>query len=166
MPAGLTYEPLSTTTISGTASTVTFSSIPSTYTDLVLVVEGQNNAGGDSNLWIRLNSDTGANYSVTYFQGTGSSVSSSAFTRADSFANVGKMSTSTRSINTLHFMNYSSSSSAKSFLCRFSNASVVTGFSTAWWNSSSAITTIQVGNGNAENFVSSTTFTLYGIAAA
>ena len=76
------------------------------------------------------------------------------------------MSTSTRTLNILNFINYSDTNSAKSFLCRFSNASVVTGFSAVWWNSNAAISTIQVGNGNAENFVSGTTFTLYGIAAA
>lgn len=166
MAAGLTYEPISSTTISGTAATVTFSSIPGTYTDLVLIVEGQNSAGGNSNLWIRLNSDTGANYSVTYFQGDGSSITSSAFSRSDSYANIGKMATSSRTLNKLDFLNYSDTNSAKSFLCRYGDASVVTGFASCWWNSNAAITAIQVGNGNAANFVSGTTFTLYGIAAA
>jgi hypothetical protein len=41
MAAGATYTPIATYTVSGSSTlTYTFSSIPSTYTDLVLVVNG------------------------------------------------------------------------------------------------------------------------------
>ena len=62
MPA--TYEKIASTTVSGTTtSQISFSSLPSTYTDLrvVLVTKGDQ----DQNSYIRFNSDTGTNYSYT-----------------------------------------------------------------------------------------------------
>ncbi len=62
MPA--TYEPLATTTLGSAASSVTFSSISGSYTDLVVVFSGTA-GGGNSNLILTFNSDTGSNYSWT-----------------------------------------------------------------------------------------------------
>ena len=73
MPA--TYQPIETQTVSGTStSTVTFSSIPQTYTDLVLVSAITQSA--DVSNYLRFNSDTGTNYSRTRLVGTGSSATS------------------------------------------------------------------------------------------
>lgn len=57
----LTYEPIATTTISSPTSTITFSSIPSSYTDLVVVVTGKI-TGTTEDAYFRLNNDSGANY--------------------------------------------------------------------------------------------------------
>jgi len=73
MPA--TYEPIATTTLTGGTS-YTFTSIPATYTDLVLVVNAAT-ASGSSNLAMQFNADTGSNYSFTRIFGNGSSASSS-----------------------------------------------------------------------------------------
>jgi hypothetical protein len=69
----VTYEPIATTTTSG-GGQVTFSSIPSTYTDIVLIF-GMN-PGGNDNLGIRFNNDSTALYSLTRLSGNGTSASS------------------------------------------------------------------------------------------
>jgi hypothetical protein len=72
------YESISTTTVgAGGVSSVTFSSIPSTYTHLQIRGIARANTGGNTNtvgLDMQFNSDTGANYSTSHvLYGTGSS---------------------------------------------------------------------------------------------
>ena len=43
-----TYEPIATTVISGSPTSYTFSLIPQTFTDLVLIFNGKSNASGSS----------------------------------------------------------------------------------------------------------------------
>jgi hypothetical protein len=77
MPA--TYEPIATQTLGSAAATITFSSIPSTYTDLRLAIVGQYTTGG-GNTRITFNSDTASNYSSTRIAGDGTSASSDRLT--------------------------------------------------------------------------------------
>ena len=73
MPA--TYEPIATTTLSSAAASITFSSIPGTYTDLVISTTILDNASSDD-FFLRLNSDTASNYSLTRLYGDGTSATS------------------------------------------------------------------------------------------
>ena len=61
MPLPSTMTPIATNTLTAVASSVTFSSIPSTYTDLVLVLQGSFDSADD--VRFRFNGDTGSNYS-------------------------------------------------------------------------------------------------------
>jgi len=65
-----TYEPIATTTLSSAASSITFSSISSAYTDLRLVLVGTVTTNG-ANYFLQLNSDSASNYSQTYLYGSG-----------------------------------------------------------------------------------------------
>jgi len=76
-----TYEKIATTTLGSASSTITFSSIAGTYTDLRLVcVYTTANFGIYTTL--RFNSDSGSNYSDTYLIGDGSTASSARDTGA------------------------------------------------------------------------------------
>ena len=69
----LTYELISSTTLSSTQASLTFSSIPSTYTDLRVVFSGV----GSGNFAARINNDTtNGNYNYTYFAGGGGTIDS------------------------------------------------------------------------------------------
>jgi len=63
-PSGA-YDSIATVTLSTSASTISFTSIPSTYTHLQLRGSIQSNRGGYNidNATVRLNSDSGNNYS-------------------------------------------------------------------------------------------------------
>jgi hypothetical protein len=63
----LTYEPIATTTLGSAASTITFSSIPSTYTDLRVVINTTLTANGD--ITFRINNDSSSLYSFTNLYG-------------------------------------------------------------------------------------------------
>jgi hypothetical protein len=72
-----TYTQIATANASGSSSTLSFTAIPSTYTDLVIKLSSRTNA---SNLTeainVYFNSDTAANYSYIRLLGSGSGASS------------------------------------------------------------------------------------------
>lgn len=70
-----TYEPIATTTLGSAAASITFSSIPATYTDLRLVLNSSVSATG-SELKLTFNNDTATNYSFTSLYGYGSTANS------------------------------------------------------------------------------------------
>ena len=72
--ATTTYEPIETQTLSSAAGSVTFTSIPQTYTDLVLVVNGRKDSSVSVDaFYCRINGDGSSNYSWTSVAGDGSS---------------------------------------------------------------------------------------------
>jgi hypothetical protein len=157
-----TYEPISTQTLGTSAATVTFSSIPQTYTDLVLVGSVNTTAGLDYKY--RLNSDTGSNYSNTRLLGNGSAASSLRASNATLvYFNV---ATTTGQHNfIMHLLNYSNTTTFKTLLVRFDNSSTETSLRVGLYRSTSAISTILVET-DSSTFTSGSTFTLYGIKAA
>jgi len=161
-----TYRPIATQTLGSAAATVTFSSIPGAYTDLVLIITPQSSSGTAS-VDIQLNGDTGTNYSLTYLYGTGSSAASG----RDSNTAIagGGSAVATANIfltNTVQIQNYSNTTTYKTLLMRANNTAgnVLTAVST--WRNTAAITSISLKLATAVNFTTGSTFTLYGIKAA
>ena len=161
----VTYEKIATTTLGSAAASVTFSSIPQGYTDLVLVVTG--GASTDANLRCQVNSDTGSNYSRTNVGGTGTSVISSRLT-SQSYLEFNFQSYLQNNLNlnsVTHFMNYSNSTTFKTVLSRTNSAALGADANVNLWRSTSAISTIYIYS-SAGTFNSGSTFTLYGILKA
>jgi hypothetical protein len=162
MPAGNTYEAIATQTLGSAAASVTFSSIPSTYTDLVLVISAQDTTNNSFSLIC--NSDTGTNYSRTRLLGDGSVTTSARTTNATSitFNYIGQ-SGSIFSASIVSLMNYSNSTTYKTILGRSNAATSGTSAAVGLWRSTSAINSIEIGT---VSFTAGSTFSLYGIAAA
>lgn len=163
----ITYDPIATQTLGSNTSVITFSSIPATYTDLLMVV----NSGGSVNLdWdIRINGDNGSNYSVTRLQGDGSTVSSNRASNQTEYRinGSGFMTTTIVANSFIHFMNYANTSIFKTMLARVGNANTGVSISAGFWRSTSAINQIQFSNwGGPATYITGSTFTLYGIKAA
>ena len=125
-----TYTPIYSTTLSSNASDVTFSNIPSGYTDLVVVVFGASTTAGSSTNGLRwqLNGDSSANYSETQIYSDGSTATS---TRGSGATDIGAgllMQTSAGyfATNIISFMNYSNTTTYKTMLTRNGGASVST----------------------------------------
>jgi hypothetical protein len=160
-----TYEPISTQTLAATAASVTFSSIPQTYTDLVMTVTTISSTTNYP--YVVLNSDTGTNYSKTWITGTGATVASSRDANtAISYITANSASiTSSSFISIVHFMSYSNTITNKTFLSRSNSAGSGVDFQVNMWRNTSAITSIQI-LPNTGTWSSGSTFTLYGIKAA
>ena len=163
MAAGSTYTPIATTTLGSATNTVTFSSIASTYTDLVLIVVG---AASSSTTGVNLqfNADTGSNYSRTVLYGTGSAVGANSGSNAVQIG-TGTFSTS-QSVARINIMNYANSTTYKTVLARTDAASTELLATVGLWRSTSAINQVKVFSDSGINFISGSTFTLYGITAA
>ena len=164
MAAAQTYEPLATTTISGSSTTsYTFSSISGAYTDLILVATGSNSAG-NRGLNMTFNGDTGSNYSATNLAGDGSSAVSNRSTSASNIS-IGNSATTIATI-TAHIMNYSNTTTNKTVIMRNSASSVQAAALSGLWRSTAAITSIGLTLNSGDPFNAGSTFTLYGIKAA
>jgi len=165
MPA--TYEPISTQTLGSAVATVTFSTIPATYTDLVLVYEAGNSGNIYDGTFARFNSDTGSNYSWTYLLGNGSSAISgreSSVTRTGAGA-----SGASRGMSIIQLMNYANTTTYKTILTRRSVVDAAgnsMGAEVGLWRSTAAISSVELTVQSGTNFDVGSTFTLYGIKAA
>jgi hypothetical protein len=158
-----TYEPIASTTLGTAAASYTFSSIPGTYTDLILSFEG-NVTSGDY-LYLRVNGDTGNNYSRTLLSGSGSAASSSRTSNFSAFyASIGTSSTA-RGLGRVQFQSYANTSVYKTMLVDGGSAGAYVQNQVALWRSTAAISSITV-LGGAGNLDTGFTLSLYGLAAA
>ena len=162
------YEVISTQTLGSAIADIYFTSIPQTYTDLVLVVSC--NTAAFTQTGFRVNSDNATNYSWTEFYGTGSSVGSyrntSNYCRVN---NYGAPDTTGRDVMIANFMNYSNTTTYKTIINRYNNAdggAPGSGAAVNLWRSTSAITSINFLTTSGATFAVGSTFTLYGIKAA
>lgn len=170
MAAGSTYTPIATTTLGSGVTSYTFSSIPSTYTDLILV-SNASSTNASYGLRVRFNGDTGSNYSSTRMMGNGSSATSareSSVTGIIINGNGYGGSNDLSTISILQVMNYSNTTTYKTALLRESYAAGATTALVGLWRATpAAITSLTIYNeGGAINITSGATLTLYGIAAA
>lgn len=164
MPA--TYESISTTTLGSNTTTVTFSSIPSTYTDLILIAQYSNTTSVD--MLLRFNGITTSVYSDTHIYGNGTSPLSYRQSNAGAALldlGAGGMGTSTGT-SFIHVMNYANTNINKAFLTRSSFSAIHTGATVGLWRSTAAINQIDISASTANTIASGGVFTLYGIKAA
>ncbi len=156
-----TYEPIASTTLGTSATSVTLSSIPGTFTDLILIPAAT--LGSFASFEIRVNGDTGSNYSYTYLYGNGTITGSA---RADNMTIINTVIQGTPGpvIGQLHFMSYANTSVFKTILMSGGAASHIATRTVGLWRSTSAITSITISS--AATMASGSTFSLYGIKAA
>lgn len=163
-----TYEKIATTTITTNTASYTFTSIPGTYTDLVLIMGNVNNTDASQTL-MQFNSDTGSNYSRTALDGNGSAASSARNTSqtAIMLENAGYPSFNGSKDYTgiWNIMNYANSTTYKTVLGRGSSAQTGVVVSAGLWRSTSAITSIKIQPAYGYSFTYAI-FTLYGILKA
>lgn len=166
-----TYEPIATTTLGSAASSVTFSSIPGTYTDLILVVNGSSTAGTGSRLRIGNGSvDTGSNYSFTFLEGTGSGTNSFrnsnvAYIQMNNYSQFAPSPTY-NTTEIVQIMNYANTTTYKTVMNRSNLAQTGVSAMVGLWRSTSAINVITYYCSNATTFEAGFTATLYGVKAA
>ncbi len=161
-----TYIPLATITLTGSDSEILFSSIPSTYRDLVLVFSGKNNTAGADSIIVRFNSDTGNNYANVRMVGTGSSTTSYADTASGAYVGVSTNSSNAFTV-VAQFFDYATTDKHKSLLSRCSQDNGWVTAHAGRWANTSAITSIGIRppGGSSWTFSVGSVCSLYGIAS-
>lgn len=173
-----TFTLISSVTVgSGGASTIDFTSIPNTYTDLCLKLSGRtNNAAAYDNFNIRVNNSSAASYSTRLLYGD-ASTAQSASTSAASTIDYGLLdgANATSSIFAsaeIYIPNYAGSTN-KSFSIDQVTENNATGaqsayaaFLAALWANTSAINSIKLYLGGSNVFVQYSTAYLYGVSNA
>ena len=158
-----TYEPIASQTLGSAAASVTFSSIPQGYTDLVLVVTGTITVS-DTSISLRFNNDTGNDYSSTFIYGDGSSAVSGRNTSQTNLPALGRLGNTTIGNAIVQIQNYSNATTNKTVLGRGGVTSSTVFATVGLWRDTSAITSIVVApEGFSGSFNSGSTFSLYGI---
>ena len=152
------YKALATTTLSSSASSVTFGSIPQGYRDLILVVDGTTSLVTNQDL--QFNGDTGANYSYVIGSGTGSSTNSS--TTTTTYIRAGRIDT-TQSNQIIQIMDYSATDKHTTTLSR-ANADEVRMIAGRWADTSAVTSLTITAAPSGRTYDVGTTFSLYGIA--
>jgi hypothetical protein len=158
-----TYTPLATRTLTSTATSVTFSSIPATYRDLILVTDATiTQAGSTDGYGLRFNGDTGSNYSWVRMVGASSTPSSG--TGTSTYAFNGVIGDANRRPSIFQIMDYSATDKHKTTLSRSSgsNGNWTMAAVTRWANTA-AITSVLIRSDGSYNFSVGSTFSLYGI---
>jgi hypothetical protein len=153
-----TYIPLATITLGSAQSSVTFGSIPTTYRDLVLVINGTMSA--NSYIGAQFNSDNGSNYSGIRMYGDGSNPYSS--TLSTTYAWFNDFFTN-RSTTIAQVMDYSASDKHKTVLVRQGSAGNVAGAVASRWANNAAVTSMKIVCEAGKTFSIGTTLNLYGI---
>lgn len=166
-----TYTLIASNTLTSTASSVTFSAIPQGYTDLVLKMSVRSNrANTTDTIKINFNSDTSALYSQTYLRGSGATTTSSRdssftyipiqyatgdTTTTNTFSNIESYIPSYTVSQDKPLSNFSAHENNTSTAFLFVNAGL--------YRSTSAISSIAISLVDGPNFVSGSSFYLYGI---
>ena len=164
MTAGPTYTPIATTNL-GSASSYTFTSIPQTYTDLILIVNDVANTSTNQGVYLLYNNDSGSNYSRTALRAIGSTANSFYQSNNPQLALGAAGSTNNPKPDIAHIMNYSNTTTYKTTLSRGNDAGTGLDAMVHLWRNTAAITSITIYE-NTATFSTNATATLYGIAAA
>lgn len=169
MPA--TYEPIATTTLGSAASSITFSSIPGTYTDLRIVFVGTS-VGAASTIAIVFNGDeSSTNYSITRIDGDGTAASSARQSNL-AYGRFYDLSNLRPNFYTMDIFSYTASVNKTCLVTNNAdaNGSGIVRYMVELWRSTATITTIKLdlalASGAGNNFAIGTTATLYGILKA
>jgi hypothetical protein len=161
-----TYTPLATVTLGSAASSVTFSSIPATYRDLILVSIYKHDTTATSGA-IRFNADSGSNYSYVSMRSR-SPQSAAASSQTNIFSTFSSTINNVEQISVVNIMDYSATDKHKTCLIRDASTNASSELdsvaSAQRWSNTSAITSMLVFM-RAGNFSAGSNFSLYGIVS-
>ena len=170
-----TYTLISSNVLSSSAASVSFSAIPSTFTDLVLRISARaSNASANNNLRMEFNSDTSTNYSEINVRGNGSAAATTLVSSQSKLVEALNVNADSATANTfgsleLYFPNYASSTNKPmSFFSAQENNSTSAFLvaTAALWRNSAALTSIYTYPGASASFMAGSSFYLYGISNA
>ena len=166
------FDSIQTVTVgAGGLTTVSFTSIPSTYSHLQLRVTARGNlaAANIYSIVMNFNGDSGTNYSYHNLQGNGSSTTATGaanYTASYVMNAMGTNTSNTFATNIVDILDYSNTNKIKTVRSLTGgdvNGSGVIQLSSSLWNSTTAINSISLSTGGFGDFLQYSSFALYGI---
>jgi hypothetical protein len=160
------YESIQTVTLGSAQSTISFSSIPSTYKHLQIrgIMKTSATSGGSTS--ITFNSDTAGNYSMHGLSGNGASASAYGFTgETKIYVGYGTQDTTQFSaliIDILEYANTNTYKTVRALSGLDTNGGGIVELLSGNWRSTSAVTSITLTPQSA-NFTQYSSFALYGV---
>jgi len=168
-PSGA-YDSIATVTVgAGGASSIDFTSIPSTYTHLQIRGIARTNAGSDSQNYMRFNSDTGSNYSTHFLYGYGENPVGAGGAASTNYMSASAITSSGTNVFTgfvmdvLDYANTNKNKTLRALSGNDTNGAGYVWFSSGNWRNTSAISSISIYNNGSNNFVQYSQFALFGI---
>jgi len=135
-------------TVPSALGSLSFSSIPSTYTDLYIRWVGLYTSAANTNMDFRFNNDSGSNYWTAYFYESGVATSPADRVFSSRFLNGNTSTTDFPARGWLKISNYASATYKKQFdaFSAFKDASPANKLysGSGYWNSTSAITSVDI----------------------
>jgi hypothetical protein len=164
--AGGSYESIATVTVgSGGSATVSFTSIPATYTHLQ--IRGIARTATNVSLGLQFNSDTGSNYSRHFLNSNGSSVAAGgAANTTNSYAGTTATATSAFGANIIDVLDYANTNKYKTTRTLSggdNNGSGFVQFMSGSWRNTNAVTSIDIFQVDGDTITQYSQFALYGI---
>jgi len=164
------FELISTQTLSSTATTISFSSLPSNYSHLQIRYSVRQSTTGTLLAMLNFNSDTGANYAWHRLYGNGSTVSSDATSSTTQIlaltAPGGSDTTGVFMPAIVDILDYRSTAKNKTvrFLtgCETNNTARVVGLTSGLWASTAAVSSLTL-TALSGSFAIGSRFSIYGV---
>jgi hypothetical protein len=165
---GLTV--IDTSTVANTSTTLTISSIPATYKHLLIVGVGlQTSGANDGDLFVRVNGDSGNNYTLERITVSGSTLSGYGTGSISGISNLGAMARTADGATLLgqvavYIYNYSSSADYKTIVTSggsMNNSTNSWVASRGMWRNTAAVTSVSLVDANGTNLKAGTYIT-YG----
>ena len=167
------YESISSQTLASDTATITFSSIPGTYVALQLrILSRSTRAAANANLNIQINSDTGTVYTLHELSGDGATATATGsaaggVTNASIARSTGTTANaSVFAVSIVDIHNYASSTQNKtirSFFGYDNNGSGIVGLRSVLYVGTTAVSAFTLSSASSSNFLTGSTFALYGI---
>lgn len=174
MPTNPNMVAIQTVTVgSGGAASIEFTSIPQTYTDLVIRVSTRSTDSGDNAFGLRFNGSSTAAYSMRRLWGNGASAFSGLSTSVNNMEGILGVNPSGSTASTfgnaeIYIPNYTSSNNKSVSIDAVNENNATTAYAELYaglWSNTSAITQVTLGYMTG-NFVQYSTATLYGVTSA
>jgi hypothetical protein len=166
------YESIATVNGNGSSSSITFSSIPSTYQHLQVRAVCREATGTNvfGNVSFQANGDTGSNYTFhqVYGNGTSALASSQGYSTATALFNIAGNAAATSVLGggIVDILDYSNTNKLKTFRSISGTDNNSSGFillRSQLWNNTAAINSLTLADLSGVAFTSESSFALYGI---
>jgi hypothetical protein len=163
-----TYKLIASATSNGSVALINFTSIPQTYTDLVVRISARNTSGNVSNSLGMKPNGSATNDSSTWLSGNGSTASSS---RSTNDYNVGRITGGGATADTfgsveIYIPNYTANANKpmSAFGVAETNAAAVEmRINALLYSNTAALTSLEINTDGVNDFASGSNFFLYGI---